>query len=316
MRRILLCSLFALVTSVSLIAQDIKTALATLSEMNRRGQFPEMIQTANSVLADNTLDPAEQGMVLSYLGCAYQQRGEFTKATASYEKALATINRDGKHGTQYAITLSALATLYAEVDQIDTAKRLLLRSVHLFESQGDHLNATLTWNDLATMAAEHHSRGEAHKYMKQSLAESQLATLHLVDLAVLTTTQGRIAQLDGDAHTAIADYQRALALCHQTDQAQAQRTAWLHMLLAGAYLQADDLANARDAATRGLTLLQATSGSQTPLFFLGQLTYSKILDASGLHKEASTLREQAQAALDTNTDRHRAESQISVNALR
>lgn len=314
MRRILLCSLFALVTSVSLIAQDIKTALATLSAMNRRGQFAEMIQTANSVLAGNTLDPAQQGMVLSYLGCAYQQRGEFTKATAAYEKALATVNRDGKHGTQYAVTLSALASLYAEVDQTDTAKRLLLRSVHLFQRQGDHLNATLTWNDLATMAAENQSRRDAHKYMKQSLAESQLATIHPVDLAALTTTQGRIAQLDGDARTAIADYQRALVLCHQTDQAQAQRTAWLYILLAGAYLQADDLANARDAATRGLALLQETSGSQTPLFFLAQLTYSKILDASGLHKEATTLRQQAQSALDTNTQS--SQNTISISALR
>jgi tetratricopeptide (TPR) repeat protein len=255
-------------------------------------------------------------MVLSYLGCAYQQRGEFTKATAAYEKALATVNRDGKHGTQYAVSLAALASLYAEIDQTDTAKRLLLRSVHLFESQGDHLNAAMIWNDLATMAAENQSRGEAHKYMKQSIAESQLATIHPVELAALTTTQGRIAQLDGDARTAVADYQRALVLCQQTREAQAQRTAWLHILLADAYLQADDVANARDEATRGLALLQATSGSQTPLFFLAQLTYSKILDASGLHKEASAVRQQAQAALDTNTDRRRAESQISVNALR
>jgi tetratricopeptide (TPR) repeat protein len=315
MRRTLLYALLAIVTSVSLRAQDTKSALANLGDMNHHGRLSELVQAANSLLANTQLSPADQGAALIYLGSAYQQLGEFTQATATYEKALAVYDRDGHHPSDYAIALGSLATVYSELGQIDTAKHVMLRSVHLFQEQSDHMGAALVLNDLAAMAAEHNSLGEARKYMKQAIAESQLVKgPDPLMLAALTTTHGRIAELDGDPHTAISDYEHALDLWNQTHQDQ--KTAWLYVLLGSAYLQAGDIAHARETTTRGLAMLEATSGPQTPAYFLAQFAYSKVLDASGDHKEASTLRQKAQAAINTTTDRQRAQSQISVAALR
>jgi tetratricopeptide (TPR) repeat protein len=284
--------------------------------MSRRGQLPELIRAANSLLATDKLTPAEQGTALFYLGYAYQQRGEFTKATATYEKSLAALERDGHHPSEYAATLATLATVYSETGQVDTAKHVLLRSIHLFENESDHTGAAIIWNDLANIAAEQRSRGEAHKYMARSIAESHLANMEPGQLAPLSTTEGRIAELDGDPRTAISDYEHALDLWKQTHLDQQQRTAWLYVLLGGAYLQAGDITNARETASRGLALLEASSGRQTPRYLAAEFTYSKILDASGAHDEATTLRKDAQASLNTGTDRQRAQTQISVSALR
>jgi tetratricopeptide (TPR) repeat protein len=318
MRRILFCVLLAITTSTLLLrAQDPTNSIATLADLSRRGQLPELIEAANSLLANDRLTPADQAMALIYLGSAHQQGGEFTKATASYEQALAILERTGEDQSQYAATLATLATVYAETGQVDTAKHVLLRSIHLFETEGNHPGAAIIWNDLATIAADQHSRGEAHKYMAHSIAESQLANnIDSGELAALATTEGRIAELDGNPRTAVEDYQHALDLWKQTHKDQQQRTAWLYVLLGGAYLQTGDIANARETTTHGLALLEAGSGRQTPRYFAAQLVYSKVLDASGAHDEASRVRKEAQANLNTGTDRQRAQTEVSVNALR
>ena len=129
----------------------------------------------------------------------------------------------------------------------------------------------MIWNDLATIAAEQHSRGEAHKYMARSIAESQLASnITPGELAALAATEGSIAELDGDPHTAISDYQHSLDLWQQSHEDQQPKTAWLYVLLGDAYLQAGDLANARETTSRGLTLFEASSGHQTPAVLCSQ----------------------------------------------
>jgi tetratricopeptide (TPR) repeat protein len=256
-------------------------------------------------------------MALVYLGYAYQQRGEFTKATTNYEKALAIVDRDGQQSSDYAATLATLATVYANIGQTDTAKHVLLRSAHMFESENDHAGAAMIWSDLATIAADQHSRGEAHKDIARCIAESQLAgNMAPGELAAISTSKGRIAELDGDPHTAISDYQRSLELWKQTNKDQKQREAWLYVLLGETYLQAGDLANARESTSRGLAMLEAASGRQTVRYLAAELIYSKVLDASGAHDEASSLRKAAQAGMNTGTDRQRAQSQISISALR
>jgi hypothetical protein len=175
----------------------------------------------------------------------------------------------------------------------------------------------MIWNDLATIAADGHSRREAHKCIARSIAESQRATNITPDeTAALTATEASIAELDGDPHTAISDYQHSLALWKQSHEDQHPQTGWLYVLLGGAYLQAGDTADARQTTSRGLTLLEASSGRQSPRFLAAELAYAKVLDASGAHDEASRLRNEAQASLNTGTDRQRAQSSISVSALR
>lgn len=318
MRRILFSALLAILASAPLLhAQDPTTALASLADLSRRGQIPQVIQAADALLANDKLAPTDQAMTLVYLGYAYQQSGEFTKATANYEKALAVVGLDGEHSSEYAATLATLASVYAEIGQIDTAKHVLLRSVHLFEEQSNHAGAAMIWSNLATIAAGQRDRREAHKCMAHSVDEQHLARdISQGELAELATTEGRIAELDRDPRAAIQDYEHALELWQQTEKAQQQRIAWLHVLLSNAYLQAGDLANAHESITRGMTQLEATSGRQTVQYFGAELVYSKVLEASGSHEEASALRKDAQAGLNTGTDRQRAKGEISVSALR
>jgi tetratricopeptide (TPR) repeat protein len=308
--------LIGIMTSASLAsAQDQKTGLTYLSELSRHNQLPELIQAANALLADPKLTPPEQGIALTYIGHAYQRTGDFHQATTYYEKALAIVNRDNLHPIEYATVLATLGTIYAETDQLDIAKRILHRATDMFEKQNDHLKSSMMWNNLATIASDEHSSREAHKCMARAIAESQLANNITIDEhAALTMTEARIAELDGDPRTAISDYQHALALWKESHNDQQPETAWLYVLLGGAYLSAGDLPTARQMTSQGLHLLEEGSGRQSPRYLNAELAYAKVLDASGDHNEASKYRKEAQTSMDATT--RRAQSEISVSALR
>ncbi len=317
MRLIPTCVLFAIITAAPLAsAQNQISGIDYLSQLSQHDQLPQLIQAANSLLATHKLTPVEQGVALTYLGHAYQKGGDFDRATGDYEKALAVLERDGQHPSEYATTLAAMATLYAEAGQTNTAKRLFLRSVHLLEKDTDHQDRTaMIWNDLATIAADEHSTREAHKFMTRALAELQRATdVSPDETEAFTMTQASIAEVDGDPRTAIADYQHALALWKQSHDEQHPETAWLYVLLGGAYLQAGDIASARQMTTRGFNSLQATSSRQGTRYLAAELTYSKVLDASGSHDEARKYRNEAQAGL--SAENKRAQEEISIAALR
>ena len=88
------------------------------------------------------------------------------------------------------------------------------------------------------------------------------------------------------------------------------------MLLGNAYLQAGDLADARETTHRGLSFMEASSGHQSPRYFAAELAYAKVLEASGANDEASRLRKEAQAGLNTSPGRQSAQTEISISALR
>lgn len=308
--------LLAVITLPALASAQDQNGLATLSELSRHGQLPQLIQAADSLLASERLTATDQGIALTYLGHAYQQEGQFSVATACYERALAVMNRDGLHAAEYATTLGTLATLYAEMGQTETARHVLLRSARLFEEQGDYAKSAIVWGDLATMAADGDSRREAHKDMARSIAESELAKNATQDqLAALAATEARIAELDGDARSAVSEYQRSLTLWKQTHGEQHPQTGWLYVLLGGAYLQAGEFAAACEMTKQGLSVVEASSGRQSPRFFAAELAYSRALEASGARDDARALRKDAETGLNTS-GRQTARDEVSVFALR
>jgi tetratricopeptide (TPR) repeat protein len=316
MKRFLLCVLLGMLAStVSLTAQDRNPDLDRLSLLSRQGQLPQLIEAANSAIAHGHLTDVDHGIALTYLAYGYHQTGKVQQAIACYQSALDIINRDGLHTGDYATVLAALATIYAETGQVDTARHVLLHSIHLFQNQKDHGSTALIWNDLATLAADEHSSRDAHKYLAHALAESQIATSFPTDQqAAIASTQARIAQLDYDPAAAIAGYQHSLALWKQSHDEQQPQTAWLYILLGTAYLQSGDLDNARQTTLRGLHLLELASGRQSPRFFSAELAYSKVLAASGNSTEAASFRHDAQSGLAATT--RPAQDKISIAALR
>lgn len=317
MRQILYCVLLEImICAPPLGAQDESAALGHLSALSQQDQLPQLIQAANSLLTNPSLTPSEKATTLTYLGHAYQRGGDFHTATTYYEKALAVLDRNSLHSTEYATTLGALATLYAETGQFEIAKHVLLRCTDLLEKDGDHhAEIAMIWNDLATIATDIHSKREAHKCMARATAElQQTANVSQNETAAFAATQGRIAQLDGDPNTAIADYQQSLTLWAQTHPSEHLQTGWLQVLLGSAYLQAGDIATARLLTKRGLSLLEESSGRQSTLYFTAELAYSKVLEAAGSYDEASKFRKEARSSMTAESNR--AKSEISVAALR
>lgn len=316
MRLILSCVFLGIMTAAPLASAQIhKAAINHLADLSRQNQIPELIQASNALLNEN-LTPIEQSIVLTFLGHAYKETGDVHQATVDYEKALAILERDGSHPAEYATALAAMATLYGDIGQLDTAKRLLLRSVQMLEKDGhDPAEIAWIWNDLATIAADGFSKREAHKYMAKVLAELPIIPNPGPALTqAITTTQAKIAQLDGDARAAVAGYQSALSVAKQLHGDEHPETAMLYVLLGDAYLEAGDIALARQMTTRGLNLLEASVGRDSRRYLAAEFVYSKVLEASGSHNEGSTLRKEVLAGLKAGVARNQGE--ISISALR
>lgn len=316
MRRILSCVFLGILSAAPLASAQIRNAAINhLADLSRQNQIPELIQASNALLSEN-LTPIEQSIVLTFLGHAYKETGDVHQSTENYEKALAILERDGSHPAEYATTLAAMAALYADIGQLDTAKRLLLRCVQMLEKDGhDPAEITWIWNDLATIAADELSKRDAHKYMAHVQDELRLVpNPGQVLTQAITTTQAKIAQLDGDSRAAVAGYQNALSLAKQIHGEQHPETAMLYVLLGDACLQAGDVALARQMTSRGLNLLEATAGRQSRRYLAAEFVYSKVLEASGSHNEGSTLRKEVLAGLKAGVARNQGE--ISISALR
>ena len=94
----MICLFLGLICFAPLLAaQNNNPGLDSLSQLSRHGQFPQLIQAANSLLAGGNLSSSDRGIALAYLAYSYQQTGDLHRAIASYEQSLAVINRDGLH---------------------------------------------------------------------------------------------------------------------------------------------------------------------------------------------------------------------------
>src|ERR1700722_10893935 len=252
MNRIKLYSLIlVLYPCVLLNAQHNDKELERLSQLSGQGQFRELIDTAkpllNSPNSNTALNPLEQGKAWTYVGYAYEEEGDFTNAVPSYEKALEIMGRNGEDTKNYATTLSTFSSLYLQMGQPETAKRMLLRSLRIYEGNHDHAGMAMTWSNLGMIAVSRNLKHEAHKCVERAIHESEL-THDLEDdyFSSLSSTQARLFELDGNPAAAVSAYEHSLALWEHAHGEQHPEVGWLNILLGKACLEAGNISKANE----------------------------------------------------------------------
>jgi tetratricopeptide (TPR) repeat protein len=137
-----------------------------------------------------------------------------------------------------------------------------------------------------------------NKYLARAVKEAKVATdLEDDDRAAISSLQGWQAQLNGDFPMSIAGYGKALDLWRRRHGEEHPYTAWGHLLLGDAQYEAGQLAEALTEIKQAVAVLDRILGHNNPHYLLAELTYSRVLDATGSHVEAARIKATAESLL-------------------
>lgn len=314
MLRMYVLPFIVFVVSLAVSAQeDPRQQLSHAFQLDWQGEFTQVIEIAQPLTTTETLTRLERGRSWMVLAHAYQQEGRFQDATTAYEQSLHLLENDK---ADYAGALNAFATLYRDMGQYQAAVRMQEKALHLYERDDNHGAAAVTCESLADLKLSQKHVTEGRRYLARALKEATRTTdLDNDYFATLSSTQAWLAELDGNATAAISGYQRSLALLRQLHGEQHHLVGWSLMRLGKAYAEAGDLRNASDNMSKGLSILGQTAGRYSATYLVAELAYAQVLDASGEHSQALSLRHQAESLLNNLYGNQCADCRISVAAL-
>lgn len=94
------------------------------------------------------------------------------------------------------------------------SEHLRKRALKLFIETGDHAGTARVLSNLAITALQKKNRRAARRYIDTALSEAGRTTvLNDDDHAVMHSVEGQLSLEDGDARTALADFQESIDRC-------------------------------------------------------------------------------------------------------
>jgi len=284
--------------------------------LEQQGQFDQAVQMLQPLIDTGELRGPDRGKAWTLLGAAYKEQGQFQQAQHAYEQGLHIFERDEQDIADYASTLEYLAALYRAMRQEQDAIKLGLEAAAIDARLGDHSSLVRIYTDLAGAAIQQHDGKIARAYIRKAVAESQLANILTGDdRAALASTEALFASTNGKAQEAITKYRQALDLWTSLHGEQHYFTGWGYVLLGQALAANGQSGDGLMDLKRGLNILGQSVGSQNPKYFVGEILYAKVLDQSGMHSEASRLRNQAEQSLEGLLNRQCVNCTVSVANL-
>ncbi len=148
------------------------------------------------------------------------------------------------------------------------------------------------------------------------MKEARLATdLDDDDRAAIASLQGWKAQLDGDFATSALRYQQALNLSRRFHGEDHPFTGWDYLLLGTAHAETGELTTALGEMRQGIAILEHTLSKQNPRYLVAEIAYSRVLDATGSHGEATRIKATAESLLRDAYQRQCAGCTVSAAAF-
>jgi tetratricopeptide (TPR) repeat protein len=274
--------------------RDVDQRLNQLSGLEQKGRYAEVVQPVSLLIESKTLNAREAGRAQLILGIAYHQQGEWKLAQNAYERALQILSGHQEYASDRAAVLDNFAQLYLEMGSPDTTMRMEGNVLRAYEGLSDHANVARSCITLAGLEINEGHRRKGKDYLKRALREAKLASgLDEDFFAQVSSTQGWLALLGGDAAVAISDYTHSVELWAAAHGEDHMLTGWGYMLLGKSYVQAGQNAVAMEEMRKGLRILEQSTGTNSVKFLAAEIAYSEVLDRSGAHMEAARLKDSA-----------------------
>lgn len=291
--------------------------LAEAFALERDGRIGEAIADVRALIESKSLAAPELGKAWNILGLAFEDEGDFAQAEKAYEHSIRIFQRLPNHTSDYAMVLDDLGGLYLTMGYPDIALKIKVRTFHLYEKIGDHTGMAIASSDLAGLALSQKRVRDARKLLDRAVREMLLTKeLDADNLAAISSMQGWLARLEGDADLSLVKYQRSLDLWKGRHGEQHSSTGWGYVLVGNAEAELGRFAEGLANMQTGLTILDLALGRRNPQYLKAEIAYSLVLDRTQAHAEAARIKATAEQAL---TDFYRdrcASCSISVTAFR
>ena len=285
--------------------------------LERDGRIGEAIAGVRALLESRSLAAPDLGKAWNILGLAFGDEGDFLQAEKAYEHSIRVFQRLPNHTSDYAMVLDDLGGLYLAMGHPDIALKMKVRTFHLYEKIGDHAGMAIASSDLAGLALSQRRVRRAQKYLDRAVREALLTKeLDEDNLAAISSMQGWLARLEGDAELSLGKYQRSLDLWKGRHGQQHSFTGLGYVLVGNAEAELGRIAEGLADIQNGLTILDLTVGRRNPQYLKAEIAYSLVLDRTEAHAEAARIKATAEQALAELYRDRCASCSISVTAFR
>jgi tetratricopeptide (TPR) repeat protein len=275
--------------------QTIAQALA----LERDGRPAQAIVALRALLDSKSLDPPGTGQAWNILGLSYKDQGNFAYAQHAFEQSIRILEGLPNNTREYGMALDNFGGLLFAMGQPEPAGRIKEKAVHVYEKTNDHTGLAIAYSDLAGLAFSQKQMRRGRTYMERARQEAQLANdLDDDNLAAISSMQGWLALLDGDVVATVSAYQHSLDLWRRRHGEEHPSTGWGYMLLGDAKAEGGELTSALVDMQRGLAVLDRTLGRQNTRYLTAEIAYSRVLDRTGAHTEATRMKTDAERDLN------------------
>jgi tetratricopeptide (TPR) repeat protein len=304
------------IVSSTLSGQVGRQGLSQAYQLDRQGQFSQLIEVAKPLVDDPSLSNVERGQAAMLLGLAYHQEGKFQDSASAYDRSLNLLGPSQDNSLQYAATLIAYGTLYHDMGRPGDAEQLQLKALHIYERDNNDTGIALACKSLAEIALAEGRLSEGRKFLKRAQDESKLDShLNPDFFASLYSIQAKLSEEEKDPAGAVAGYQRALTLLEQTHGPKHVVVGWAYILLGKANAGVGSYADALDQMRKGLTILDQAMGPVNVHYLAAEMAYARVLDASGAHAQAADLIKRDKSLLQDFYNGQCVQCSVSVAAL-
>jgi len=277
---------------------DKQERLAHAFTLERDGRAEQAIALLRTLLESKSLDAAGTGEAWNILGLAYKDQGNFADAQHAFAQSIQILERSPSHTREYGMALDNFGGLLLAMGQAEDAGRVREKALHVYEKTRDHTGIALACSDLAGLAFSQKRLRRGKEYLDRAQKEAQLASdLDDDNLAAISSMQGWLALLDGDAAATVAAYQRSLDLWRRRHGETHPSTGWGYVLLGNAKAEAGELTPALADMRSGLAVLERNLGRQNARYWTAEIAYSRVLDRTGARAEAARIRTDAESKL-------------------
>lgn len=296
---------------------DLHQRLGVAAELCSQGRFEAGIALARPILESPALNPTERARGWLVIGSAYQYLGKFQEAMTADENALRILHSGhDDNGSDYALALKALGTLFRDMKQFDTASQLELRALQADRKIGNHDDIATDCLILADLELGLRHIGRAQEWLDRVAEESRVA-LSLGDdfYALLSSTQASLDEAKGQMATAIAGYEREIMYLKHSSGDASPQVGWAYILLGKAFLKSRNVSDALTSMRRGRVLLIQTVGTHNPRYLAAQVEYAKALKSAGMRTEAARIKAEAESELRSKLKEQCLQCRITITAL-
>jgi tetratricopeptide (TPR) repeat protein len=268
--------------------------------LSNQGEFAQVVRVLEPLVhtEPDALDDAGLGTAWNLLGSAYEDSGDYEKARRCYEAAIHLLRTLPAAVSTYASALANLGFLEISTNQRE-ASETLRKAKDLYAKVGDHAGLAEVATDLATLAIARNDTHAARDFVENAFSEAGRAKdLNDYDRAAMYSARGSLSERTHDPAGAVRDYQQSIDSLLRYHRPKYYLVALDYTLETDASRELGDYGKANSEITAALVLAERAAGRNSPLYAAAELTYARLLRATGANAEAARRETEARATLD------------------